>query len=360
MMTQELTEKLWHKLHSCPEISGHEEQTKQIIIDFLLEHTALEVYPCGAGFYAAHRELNTTKSAVAIRADYDAVTTPDGSAKHLCGHDGHAAALCGLALAIEDQLAKGQNFEKNIFLLFQPAEETGEGAKSCLELFEKEHIDEIYGAHNLPGVPFGQVTTKAGTFACSSRGLILKLEGKPAHAAYPENGVSPAHCIGEILCDLQELADSKYYSGMTLCTVIGTSMGQKAFGMAASDGEIWLTLRAEYENDLESLQEKIVTLSKELAQKDKLQFSYELQDVFPETKNDEDCAKKVLDVTEGSLLKEPMRWSEDFGHYLKVCKGAFFGIGAGEEHPALHTEKYCYPTGLLMPTVETFLSILKK
>ena len=54
-----------------------------------------------------------------------------------------------------------------------------------------------------------------------------------------------------------------------------------------------------------------------------------------------------------------MRWSEDFGHYLKICPGAFFGIGAGEAHPPLHTENYAYPDALLMPTMQAFLTLMR-
>lgn len=97
---------------------------------------------CGA------REQATEKPAIALRADYDALATPDGGAAHLCGHDGHAASLCAVALALE-----GRTLHRNVFLLFQPAEETGAGAYPCCELFEKEQIGEIYGAHNLPGFP---------------------------------------------------------------------------------------------------------------------------------------------------------------------------------------------------------------
>lgn len=81
---------------------------------------------------------------------------------------------------------------RNVFLLFQPAEETGAGAAPCCELFEKESVAEIYGAHNLPGFPEGEIYTRPGTFACASRGVTLRFQGAPTHAAYPENGKNPA------------------------------------------------------------------------------------------------------------------------------------------------------------------------
>ena len=353
-MLDERVIQLRHALHACPEVSGKEEKTKALLMDFLKTHTTMELYPCGDGFYAAHRETAPSKPSLALRADYDALALPDGMASHLCGHDGHAAALCGAAL-----LAEGKTFDRNIFFLFQPAEETGAGAERCTELLCKEAVAEIYGAHNLPGFPMGQVVTRPGTFACASRGLTLTFQGKPTHAAYPENGVSPAQAVGELLCALPSLSNPDRFSGMTLCTVIGVQMGEKAFGAAAACSDVWLTLRAERDRDLSALNDTILNCSKALAKKHGLAFSHAVQDVFPATENTASCAQKVLDLCGGELLPVPMRWSEDFGHYLKSCPGAFFGIGAGETHPPLHTENYEYPDALLMPTIRAFLALMR-
>ena len=341
-------------LHQCPEISGQEGKTKALLQDFFCAHTTLEIEPCGDGFYAAHREEHTQKPAIALRADYDALATPDGGAAHLCGHDGHAASLCAVALRLE-----GKKFGRNVFLLFQPAEETGAGAYPCCELFEKECVGEIYGAHNLPGFPEGAVFTRPGTFACASRGVTLRFLGAPTHAAYPENGKNPALAVGKLLCALPELASPDHYTGMTLCTVIGAELGEKAFGAACAQAEVWLTLRAEHNTDLEKLRTSVLGCAKALCAEAELGFSFEEQDVFPATENDAVCAQKVLSLCGGRMLDVPMRWSEDFGHYLLRVPGAFFGIGAGENHAPLHTAHYEYPDGLLEPTVNAFMAIVQ-
>ena len=345
------TAALRQALHACPELPGEEVRTKALLKSFLSDNTTLELHDCGDGFYAAHREGKGT--AIALRADYDALALPEGGASHLCGHDGHAAALCGVALALE-----GAAVGHDVFLLFQPAEEIGAGAAGCVELFRMEKIDEIYGAHNLPGWPLGQVTTKPGTFACASRGVTLSFIGKPTHAAYPENGVSPANAVGYLLCALPQLAAPERYTGMTLCTVIGVQMGEKAFGAAAEKAEVWLTLRGEHDTDLNKLYADVVAFAGEQAAQTGVAFTVEEQDVFPSTENDPDCAQKVMDLCGGVPLAVPMRWSEDFGHYLKQIKGAFFGVGAGVEHPALHTEHYEYPDALLPYAMDAFMKLI--
>lgn len=340
-------------LHKCAEVSGQEVVTKRTLMDFLRENTSLELYELPGGFYAAHREAGTQRGGIALRADYDALATPEGGAAHLCGHDGHAAALAGVALEIE-----GQTVGRDVFLLFQSAEETGAGAAGCCALFARERVGEIYGAHNLPGFPLGQVVTRAGTFACASRGVTLRFLGKPAHAAFPETGISPAPAVGRLLAELETLGAAERYRGMTFCTVIGAQMGEKAFGAAAEDAELWLTLRGEHDADIEALHDGILACARALAGEYGLALSEETQDVFPATVNDALCASRVLRVCHGALLHDPMRWSEDFGHYLRQCRGAFFGVGAGEDHAQIHTALYEYPDALLAPTVEAFRQLI--
>lgn len=158
---------LRHTLHQLPEPSGGEAHTLEAIQAFLVAHTTLEILPMDGWLYAVHREGNGLPG-VMLRADMDAVSGADGAAYHGCGHDGHSAGLAAAALTCE-----GRTFGKNVVFLFQPAEETGKGAKKCLALFERERIDEVYGLHNLPGFPMGQVLVRPGTFACASRGLSL-------------------------------------------------------------------------------------------------------------------------------------------------------------------------------------------
>ena len=137
-------------------------------------------------------------------------------------------------------------------------------------------------------------------------------------------------------------------------------MGEKAFGTSAADAEIWLTLRAEKESELTLLHDRIIEVTEKLCKDHRLDFSYDVQDRFPATENDPGYVEHVLTATAGALLNEPRRWSEDFGHYLKYCRGAFFGIGAGTDHPDLHTIDYEYPDDLLEPTAKAFMDILTK
>lgn len=348
-----LITQLRHRLHACPEPSGNEVRTAILLKQFLSEHTSLELQNCGGGFYAAHREPDAIGPGMVLRADYDALELGNGAAAHLCGHDGHAAALCGIALLLE-----GNRVGRNVFLLFQPAEETGQGAKGCLKIFDREGVSEIYGIHNLPGYPLGKVFVREGTFACASRGIAVTLKGICAHAAYPETGISPAEALGKLLCRMTEL-NRDAVKKHALCTVIGARLGEQAFGTAPGYAELWLTLRAEQDAVLEELSAKVSEFSERAAADGGLSGSIRIHDPFPATVNDPACTHKVQSVCGGTILPEPMRWSEDFGHYLTRCRGAFFGIGAGENQPPLHNPSYEYPDALLLPTVHALWALVK-
>ncbi len=351
---------LRHRLHAIAEPSMHEIKTKETLLAFLCEHTTAECIDCGTWFYAVRRSSVPGAKTIAFRADMDAIVHADtGLPFHGCGHDGHAAAVAGLAL-----LTEGMALDKTVVFLFQPGEETGEGAVLCREVIRWEHIDEIYGCHSIPGYPMGEILWRREVFACASRGMILSFHGQQCHAAYPETGRNPASAISRTLTALDAPADPTVmgYRGMVLATVCGVRIGAKAFGVSAGDGEIFLTVRAHYEDALCRLAEAIEAQARVFCEEDGIALSVSFVDVFPDTVCDSETAdafyarmqQRQLPIR---VLDEPMRWSEDFGWYCRETKGVFFGIGAGEDSPALHTDDFCYNDALIRRTEEIFLTL---
>ncbi len=349
-----------HRLHDIPELSCEEKNTKAFILNFLAEQTTLELHDMGLWMYAVHRE--GAGKTTAFRADFDAIPAENGCAAHRCGHDGHTAALLALALLIE-----GKTFGQNIILLFQHGEEIGVGGADCCKLFELEHIERIYGCHNIPGEPMGLVLLKSGTFACASCGMQIDFIGKPTHAAYPENGINPTPAAAQLAIDLpieaQRIEDT--LGAMTIATIVGMYSGEKAFGVAASKGAVYATLRSEAQHGLDMLKEAAAKEAAELASKFGVEHRIALFDEFPATVNE----ASVVREAEDKLIKRkigykypdvPFRWSEDFGHYAKHTEALFFGIGSGEATAPLHTEGYEYPDELIEKTAEVFLGLIRE
>ena len=336
---------LFNQLHENPECSGKEKKTVRIIRNFMEQNMGFECHELAGGFYYVYRGRKPQFN-IAIRADYDAVSIEGDIAGHLCGHDGHSASLCALALKLMEE-----GSDNDVYLLFQSSEENGKGAKDCLGLFN-EKIDMIFGQHNLPGFEFGKVYCTRSTFACTSEGLIIRLKGKSSHAAYPELGLSPSAAVSKIL-DLSQ----KYKTIDKMVTPISVKMGQKSFGVMAHEAEVCLTLRSDNDASLNQLRNEIIQIVEK--NKGDIISSYEEVDYFPATVNHEHAytyLKNRLNVQE---LKEPMRWSEDFGYYLRENEGAFFGIGAGIGHAGLHTAEYTYPIELVDITADCFYNLVK-
>ena len=353
-----LATELRKELHDMPEPSMHEKNTKVRLMRFIREQTPLQLYDMGSWFYAAARFDDKARS-IAFRADYDAVTGEDGISRHLCGHDGHAATLAAFALWVNENRPKC-----NIFFLFQPGEESGEGAKVCMELFEREHIDEIYAFHNIPGITLGTALIRRGTFACASEGLELTFTGKPAHAAYPEYGVNPSAAMAELILAINEQLKERH-DGIVLSTVIGMEAGSDRYGVSASTGKLRLTIRAEHHEEFEALREYITKTTETVCRKNGLQYGITENDVFPSTENHEECVRKLVHACERAGIRmqepeEPFRWSEDFGRYLTKVKGCIFGMGSGESCPALHTADYCFPDEIIGYVLKIYIALCEE
>lgn len=345
---------LRRELHALAELSGKETKTKQRLMAFLREHTTLQIEDEGQWFCAIHKEPGVHET-IAFRADMDALPH-DGGAAHLCGHDGHSAALCGLALCLE-----GKRLGRSIVLIFQHAEETGEGGGVCASSLKKYGVDRVYAFHNIPGWPEGAVLLREGTFACASRGMILSFGGAPSHAAYPENGLNPGYAAARIIDALPRLTQAGYLN-LAMATLVGAQIGQKTFGTAAANAEVWLTLRAALDKDLYSLIQAIEDAARRESAADGISIDISFQDVFPATVNNSDEVQRVRAVCRQTGLAcidvpEPFRWSEDFGYYGAFAKAAFLGIGAGIDWPQLHTKQYEFNDNILPAVISLFAAI---
>jgi amidohydrolase len=359
----ELAIQLRHELHAHPELSNHEVWTKQHLINFLKANTNLEIVDRGLWFYAIYRS-KVGKRNVAFRADFDAlpidevIDLPYGSqypgVSHKCGHDGHAATLCGFALEIDQK-----GCDNNVFFLFQHAEETGDGAVQCSVFIKENSIDEIFAWHSMSGLKYNTVYVIDGTAHCASKGMTIYMEGVPSHASEPEKGINPAFAIAKVIDAIPGFMDPANNRGLVLCTVVQVDIGAKAFGVNASRGALRMTIRALYEDELDRLQKNLEGFAKAEAEKYGLKVSFEYQDEFPETSNHKESSDKIRQVCKQNGLQmlelpEAFRGSEDFGHYTKLTKGAYTYIGNGEDYPNLHSYEFDFRDNLIETAVELF------
>ena len=371
---EELTQ-LRQALHKHPEVSGNETKTAQRILDFLSNYAPDELITNlgGEGILAIYKGKEKGKS-ILFRCELDALPIQEINSfdyksvyegvSHKCGHDGHMAILCGLAKKLhENPLEKG-----TVMLLFQPSEEDGNGAKRVItdSKFETIKPDFAFALHNLPGYKKHQIVIKNDTFTCAVNSMIIKLHGKTSHAGEPENGINPALAIAEII----QTFNSKINTDLTskkycLITPIHIEMGEKAYGVSAGYGEVHFTVRSNSNEQMRNIELELEKNAKEIASKFNLKTNLDWTQSFQANENNIEAANFIRKATSNLDLtiyeKElPFTFGEDFGLFTQKFKGAMFGLGSGENTPALHNPDYDFPDEIIETGINVFHQITKE
>lgn len=367
---------LRHKLHQSAEVSGAEETTAGIIKDFLKKECTPDALKTGVGGYGilATYEGSGKGPHILLRCELDALPIADVNeisyqsenegVGHKCGHDGHMSILCGVAKRLSEQPPE----IGKVTLLFQPAEETGEGARKVIEdeNFQELSPDFCFALHNLPGFEKDQIVVRSGVFAAASVGLITRFKGDTAHAAHPEQGKSPALAMAQTVQAFSSAP--QFYSPLeeaAKVTVINAELGERAFGTSPGHAVVMATLRTYSEQVLDQLKKKCLDNAKGAAGMYDLSFSYDWVEPFPVTENDSDSADTIRKSAEinGFEIHDkefPFSWSEDFGHFTKQIPGVMFGLGIGKDHAPLHAEDYDFEDEVIPTGVRMFVRIIEE
>jgi amidohydrolase len=363
------------ELHQRPELSGFEKQTSAFIKAFLspLNPDKIIENLGGHGLALVFKGKEPGKRLL-LRADMDALPITEKSTlehksqnvgvAHLCGHDGHSTIMAGVAM----RLAEKRPQKGEVVLLFQPAEETGEGAEKVIKdpKFAPIKPDIAFALHNLPGFAMSTIVVKNDTFAAASVGIKIKLNGRTAHASQPETGLSPASALGEIISSYTQLAEKWQQSiRFQLLTITYSKLGEQAFGTAPGQAECWITIRSFADEALQQMEQECVKAAQEIATKAKLEMEFSRHEPFPATVNDHEATIMVEKAALENKLKlhqleTPFRWSEDFGRFGECSPIALFGIGSGINQPALHNPDFDFPDELIEPAVNTFEHICRQ
>ncbi len=360
-------------LHSHPELSGKEFETAKYVADFLRLCSPRELHEGigGTGIWATF-EADEPGKHIAFRCELDALPiqeindfehasqTPKVS--HKCGHDGHIAILMGLAKHLKNNpLQRGK-----VSLIFQPAEENGEGAKAMLSDVDFKNAfqpDFMYALHNVPGQEMHKVMSKADVFTPSVISIKIHFQGKTSHAAEPEMGINPAKAIAEIILELDSLQQpNKDANDFALIAVVESTIGSAWYGISAGEGCLGLTLRSWNNIRMEILKKDVVSLCQRCAAKHQLSLSFEYFDEFRANINHAYCHQTIARAAKAlnfayQELPFAFKWGEDFGLFTEYFPGAMFALGSGVNTPALHNPDYDFPDELIDTGVQLFAKI---
>ncbi|ESY85559.1 amidohydrolase [Mesorhizobium sp. LNHC220B00] len=345
-----------HDLHAHPEFGFEEERTAAFVAAKLREFGLDDVAEgVGGTGVVGTLKRGSGNRAIALRADMDALRISEQSAApyrsgnpgimHACGHDGHTAMLLGAAKL----LAEEGGFDGIVRFIFQPAEEWGKGALAMLDdgLMQRFPFDEIFGLHNMPGLPIGHFETRVGSVMSAEDIFEIVLRGLGGHAARPHSGHETLVAACALVTNLQTIvsrrlspADISVVSVTELITD-GTRNALPSLARILGDAR---SFRSEVSAEIEC-QMRIIAEGTATAYNVAAEVNYTRE--FVPLRNDAElvdaafaAAGTVFERGNIAVAREPMTASEDFARFLDHVPGCFVFLGNGEASAPLHNSSY--------------------
>ncbi len=337
-------------LHRQPELGFAEVRTKARIAA-LLEGLGLEVQT-GVGVVGVLR-AGASNRAIGLRAELDALPIAEqarhdhvsevSGVMHACGHDGHMAMLVAAAQA----LAEARDFDGTVVFIFQPAEEHGKGAQAMIEegLFAHFPVDEIYAIHCLPGLPQGQIQTRAGLICASESLFEIEITGQGGHAAMPQVGRDALTVAASLIADLQTIVPRQLApgSGAVLSVTECLTDGQRNVlpGKVTLKGDV----RARRAEDRARIEAAMTRMVDGISAAYGVRGTFSFETAFIETVNADGPVAAIETAARLAGLPcetngEPMSFSEDFAHLAAHAPGAFLLLGNGQDSAPLHAPDF--------------------
>ncbi len=335
-----------HRLHQVPEPAFREFETVGFVAAELTELDAALVRRVGDTGIVAELDSRLPGPVVALRADMDALAVEEktGAAyasrhpgwAHSCGHDGHMACLLGACRVLREiGLPAGK-----VRLLFQPAEEQGNGAKLMIEQGALEPLPAaIFSLHGWPGLDVGTIASRGGTVMAASDVWAVRLVGRGGHGARPQEANSPILGLPGLIEALAGMTGDELV--VSPCVVEAGQAPNVIPDAAVVRGTMRTLSPQGRTRALEEMARAVARACGPLG----LTHQITLDQHTPPVANDAALHERLVRTTRGmgldfALLSGPSMGSEDFGFYLEKCPGVMFRLGMGKTCPSLHNSAF--------------------
>lgn len=335
-------------IHAHPELSYEEHRTSEIVAQKLTEWGIPVLRGMSVTGVVGIIKNGDGERAIGLRADMDALpmqefnTFPHASKHqgkmHACGHDGHTAMLLGAA----HYLSQHRNFDGTVYVIFQPAEEGGGGARRMMEdgLFERCPMDAIFGMHNWPGVAVGSFAVTPGPMMASSNEFEVIVKGKGAHAAQPHKGVDPIMIAVQIAQSWQTIITRNKNPLEPAALSITQIHSGSATNVIPDDATLIGTVRTFNVDALDLIEQRMRDIASHTAAAFDAQIDFHFKRNYPplinharETAFAVEVMQSVVGAQNVNSRVEPTMGAEDFAFMLQQKPGCYVFIGNGEgEH----------------------------
>lgn len=335
------------KLHQNPELLYDVHETAQFVED-KLKSFGCDLVETGVGrtgVVGIIKGRHGDGPAIGLRADMDALPITETSGvewvsqnpgkAHSCGHDGHTSMLLGAA----QYLAETRNFRGSVALLFQPAEEGGAGGLAMVEdgVMDRFNISEVYGIHNMPGLPVGQFAMRKGPIMAATDEFDLFITGRGGHAAQPHRTIDPILAGSQLMIALQGIVSRNVDPLDSLVISVTKFIAGEAYNVIPEKATLSGTVRTLKKETRAFAERRIREAAAGIAAATGAEITVRYKNNYPVTYNHDaqtEFAARVASAVagEGKVDEsvEPMMAAEDFSYMLEARPGAYIFLGNGD------------------------------
>ena len=366
-----------HALHRCPELGFQLSETASYI-ERQLRELGIETHSeiGQVGLVGVLRKGDSNR-AIGLRADMDALKIQELNTfeyrskteghMHACGHDGHSAMLLGAAEAL-----RSLDFDGTVYFVFQPNEEHGLGAQAMIDdgLFDRFPMDAIYGMHNMPGRPTGQLAMKPGAIMAGEDNFSLTIVGRGGHASQPHQHIDPRVIGAEIILAMQSIVARSIDPAEQAVVSVTEIEADGTVNVVPSIVTIKGDCRSFKRDVSETIERRLGELAQGICQAHGAELRFSYQRVFHATTNHPAETEHALAAAQATnpaeLVEYPcdaMTASDDFAHMLLEKQGAYVFIGNGSDSVggcALHNPHYDFNDEILVTGVRFWINLVQQ
>lgn len=350
-------------LHRIPETEWDLPKTSRYLTESLQKLSCQVFSPVGDAV-CAWFDFGRSKT-LAFRSDMDALPVAEQTGlsfasthpgkMHACGHDGHMAMLLELARQIDGL----ETLDRNILLIFQPAEETPGGAKILCDtgLLEKYRVETIFGMHLWPELEPGKIYSRKGPMMARASEVTVEIQGKSSHIGRADRGIDATAAAVAFYNGAAELERS-VPAGIYRLLKFGKFTSGTARNAISAYARLEGTLRVFDDGLFEKLRDGLYGLVQTVEESTGSSVSIHMSQGYPAVCNPEDLYDRVAEITPILPLEKPSMVAEDFSWYQRRIPGILFFLGAGQT-PSLHATNFDFDEAILQKGADFFLYLAK-
>ncbi|MGV8893415.1 MAG: M20 aminoacylase family protein [Burkholderiaceae bacterium] len=345
MQFQAELQQIRRDIHAHPELCYEEQRTADVVAAKLTEWGIPILRGMGGTGVVGVIQNGNSKRAIGLRADMDALpmqeintfehaSRHDGK-MHACGHDGHTAMLLGAAHYLSQQ----HNFDGTVYLIFQPAEEGGGGARKMMEngLFTQCPMDAVYGMHNWPGIAVGSFGVTPGPMMASSNEFEVTISGKGGHAAQPHKGIDPVMVAVQIAQSWQTIISRNTNPNDAAVLSITQIHAGSATNVIPDEATLIGTVRTFRIEVLDLIEQRMREIAEHTASAFDAEVKFEFKRKYPalvnhpkQTADAVAVLQSIVGAQRVNAQVEPTMGAEDFAFMLQEKPGCYVFIGNGD------------------------------